>query len=533
MIRCFDLRIGLDGRAGRVRILGLAVGALLTSGCVVGPVYQRPPTVADGEEPFVNAPGSGATVDPASLPASAPTSLDDAPWWRSLGDPLTDRLVAEALESNTDLRTAAARVLEAQAQMKQSRSSLFPELSVGAAANRSKTSFNLPQTGRVAVYSTTYSTDLNLSYSLDLFGKLKRTRQSAWAQLLARQEARLTVLHTVVAEVVRGRVRLSILGRAERVAEDIRNSRRSTLDSVRRRYESGLTNALDLRLAKENLAAAEAQLTLVGQQLEQATLALDVLVGRRPGRGEGADALLSPLPPVTPVPLGLPADLLDRRPDLRQAEHELTAGTALVGAAVADLFPSLSLTASGGSRSDSLGDLLSSESIVYNAVANLLAPIFDGGRRRAAVIGAEARVEQAAANYAGAVLRALREVEDALVRDRAGRDRLRHLEDRLEQARAADRMARDRYRRGVADLLQVLESERRLSGAEDAINAARGDLWNARIDLHLALGGDWRLPSVDEPGSPNAPSGAFLETPKSSTPVNPTVTGPTLQENAQ
>jgi multidrug efflux system outer membrane protein len=187
----------------------------------------------------------------------------------------------------------------------------------------------------------------------------------------------------------------------------------------------------------------------------------------------------------------LPIALLDRRPDLIQAEMQLASATYGIGIALADLYPTVSLTASGGTVSDSVSDLLDTDSIVYNTVASLLGPIFTGGARRAEVAAARARAEAAAAAYSGAVLGALRDVEDALVADRANRDRLQSAYRRLDEAQAADRIARERYQRGVESFLTVLETERRLRTAEEAMITTKSDLWNTRIDLYLALGGDW------------------------------------------
>jgi NodT family efflux transporter outer membrane factor (OMF) lipoprotein len=261
---------------------------------------------------------------------------------------------------------------------------------------------------------------------------------------------------------------------------------------VEGRYDRGLVSALELRLTRENRASAEAAVLALEGNLEQARLALDVLLGRRPGSSEGlAAAGLAPLPDLEPVPLGLPAELLERRPDLRAAEMRLVADTAGVGIALAQLFPGLTLTGAAGTRSDTLGDLVSSDGFVFNVVASLVAPLFDGGRRRAEVAAARARREESAALYAGTVLTALREVEDALVRDQTLRQRLTFLDTRVAEARAADRIARSRYQQGVLGLLEVLETERRLRSAEEALLNAQSELWNARIDLHLALGGDW------------------------------------------
>jgi NodT family efflux transporter outer membrane factor (OMF) lipoprotein len=414
------------------------------------------------------------------------------------GDPQTADLVRAALEHNTDLQTAAARVLEASAALRQATGASLPQVTAGISGARTKTSFVLPGIGRTSIYSTTFSDDLSVSWQADLFGKLKRTRQQAWATLLAEAANREALEHSIIAAVVRARIQIATLERTLEVTRSTRTSWERTLATVERRYRSGLARAVDVHLARENLAATQGREVQVDAQLEQARHALHVLVGQAPGSLPPLHSDLPDVPGLEPVPVGLPADLLDRRPDLRRAEAQLSAATYGVGAAIADLFPSLTLSGSTGATSDSLSDLLSTDGLVYSAVANLVAPIFTGGQRRAGVDAARARAEAAAATYSGAVLTALREVEDALVADRSIQSRLDLAHTRLEQARAADRIARERYQRGVETLLTVLETERRLRAAEDAMLAVTAEVWNTRIDLFLALGGDWTaaLPST-------------------------------------
>jgi len=399
------------------------------SGCTLGPDAERPRTAADETTRFYNAEESAIPSD------------DVTPWWTRFGDPTTTELVE---------------------------STLWPQVGYNLSASRTKTSFVLPEVGRKTIYSTTYSDGINVSYQLDLFGKLKRTRQAAWAGLLAEEAARETVQHSVIAAVVRTRVQVATAQRALDIAHGIRLSWEQTLRTVERK----------------------------------AQLALDVLVGRIPGSSGPLPETLPDLPDLQPVPAGIPAALLDRRPDLMQAEMQLASATYGIGAALADLYPNLSLTGSAGSTSDSVSDLLDVQSIVYNAVANLVGPIFSGGARRAEVDAARARAEAAGAAYAGAVLTALREVEDALVADRANRERLEHARRRLAEAQAADDIARKRYSRGVEPFLKVLETERRLRNAEEGLITTRADAWNTRIDLFLALGGDWAPPKA--PGAKNA-----------------------------
>ncbi|MCP4663511.1 MAG: efflux transporter outer membrane subunit [bacterium] len=467
--------------------LAVTIASLLVAGaCTLGPDSRRPATVADGVAAYVHAPPESP---------EEPAAAGDDRWWERFGDEVTSELVDLALAENTDLRAAAARVLEAQAALGKAAGSRFPEVTAGLSATRSKTSFVLPEVGRIGIFSTTYSDDLTVSYQVDLFGRLARTREAAWADLLAQEASREALRHTVVSQVVRSRVQIATLERGLAIARGIRESWEVTLRTVERRYRAGLVQAVDLRLARENLAATQTPEVDLEGQLWQARHALDVLVGRRPGSGPRLPSTLPELPDLEPVPLGLPADLVERRPDLRQAEMQLAAATSRIGVALADLFPSLTLTGSGGIRSDTLSELTSSDGLVYSAVGNLLAPLWSGGRRRAEVRAARARAEQAAAAYAGAVLNALREVEDALVRGETARRRLDLALTRVAEARAADRLARERYQRGVEGLLKVLETERRLRSAEEALYSTQADLWTVRIDLFLALGGDWELSS--------------------------------------
>ena len=452
---------------------------ILAAGCTLGPEPERPATAADVSDSYAYAPGT----EPLPLP-------EVSHWWRTFGDETTTDLVELALANNTDLRAAAARVLEAEANLQRAGGARLPQVDYGGGATKQRISFVLPNIGRQSIESTTYSYDLGVAWQADLFGRLKRTQQSTWASLLAQEAAQEAVVHSVVASVVRARVLVATAAWALDITRQITASWESTTRTVERRYRAGISGAVELHLARENLASARASEAVIEAQLEQARLALDVLVGRRPGGAEMLPNTLPQLPSLDPVPLGLPAALLDRRPDLRQAEMQLAASTFGVGAAIANLYPDLSLTGSVGGNADAINDLNFSD-LVYNIIANLTGPIFTGGQRRADVDAARARAEQAAAGYAGAVLNALREVEEALVLSESTVEAFNLTTERVGEARAADRIAKQRYQRGVESLLTVLETERRLRLAEQAIITSTAEVWNARIALFLALGGDW------------------------------------------
>ena len=480
-------------------IVGALVAVLGVTGCTMGPEPERPVTAADVGESYVYADRDSAVELP-----------EISPWWKSFGDDTTVELVELALENNLDLKVAAARVLEAEAALKKAGGARLPHAGYGAGVAKQRNSFVLPEIGRRTIDATTYSYDFNVSWQADLFGRLKRTQQSQWALLLAEEASREAVVHAVVASVVRARVMVATAEWALDINREITRSWEATTRTVDRRYRAGVAGAVELHLARENLASARASEAVIEGSLEQARLALDVLVGRRPGSAEMLPDTLPGLPSLDPVPLGLPAALLDRRPDLRRAEMQLEAATYGVGAAIANLYPDLSLTGSVGENGDRIDDLDLSN-FVYNIVANLTGPIFTGGQRRADVEAARARAEQAAASYAGAVLDALREVEEALVVSEATLESFELTTERVAEARAADRLAKERYQRGVESLLTVLETERRLRLAEQAIITNTSNVWNSRIDLFLALGGDWGTDPDADPREPLTPSEPLSE----------------------
>jgi NodT family efflux transporter outer membrane factor (OMF) lipoprotein len=277
--------------------------------------------------------------------------------------------------------------------------------------------------------------------------------------------------------------------------ENIR-SRKETLQIVERRYSQGLVPPLDVHLARENLADVTSLEPRIRQALILSQHSLDVLLGRVPASSEELGETLAELPDLSPVGLSVPASLLDRRPDLRAAEMQLAAATERVGVNVAAMFPDLTFSGTWGTRADSFRGLGFTEAEVYSLVMQLMTPVFAGGRLKAGVDAAEARVEQAAANYAQVILVAMREVEDSLVEQQLLTERLEQLKVRLVEATSAEKLARSRYQRGLEKILIVIDTEQRRRLAENEIALTMGNIYNARINLYLALGGDWR-PSAD------------------------------------
>ena len=463
-------------------LAGLVVPVFL-GGCMLGPDYERPETPAGVAEGYANQ-SELWTIEPNTLSAIGP-------WWERFNDPVTTTLVEQALSENYSLKAAAARVRAAEAVLGQTVGSRMPQVSYQLTRDRSKRLYASPLGGQESLVTTTWNHGINVGYALDLFGRLRRSEEAAERNVLASEANRRALVHVVIAETVRVRVRIATLERQLAIARADTASWRKTVDLVERRYRQGLVDALDLRLAKENLAATEVTDNEVSQLLQLAKHGLDVLLGQAPGRTGSLGDTLAELPSFEPIPVGLPAQLLDRRPDLMRAEMELASATSVVGVRIAQLFPDLTLSANYGFTADHFSDLLLKEGEVYAAVVQLAQPLFRGGQLLAQVDESKAMVEAAAAAYANVVLTAMREVEDALVTERSLRERVTLLQRRLEEAQAAESLARSRYDQGLRTLLAVLETERRRRIAEYTLAATKGQLWSNRVDLFLALGGDW------------------------------------------
>ncbi len=456
---------------------------LCISGCNVGPDYHRPKTPADADSAgqFVN---TSRSYDPNE-------ATEIGTWWQDFGDPVIAELVREALANNYNLKAAAARVVEAEALLSGSRGAQLPSVSYGGNRNRSKSSLNSPTGNRTSLYSTTYAHDLSVSYITDLFGRLRRSHKAAEADLFATEANRQVVVHAIIAQVVRARVQIATIGKRLEINQANIKSRKKTLAITEGRYKEGLVSSLDVYQARENLASVESIKPTLEQQLQLVQNGLDVLLARRPGSSAPLPNTLSGLPDLKIVPLGVPAGLLDRRPDIRAAELKVNAATQRVGMSIAAMYPDLTLSGSFGYRANSFENLFAPEGQVYSAIIALATPIFKGGQLQAQVDAAKARVEQAAANYAGTVLTAMREVEDALVREKKIQERIVQLENRFDQAVRANELAKERYLKGVTKIIVVLDTERRSWLAQNDLAIAKGELWSSRVDLYLALGGRW------------------------------------------
>lgn len=474
-----------------LHFLCVLLSLTLIGGCMLGPDYKRPETDADPLGGFGNL--AESWIDANDLDESTR-------WWESFDDPVINDLVVKALRNNYDLKAAAARVLESEALLAESHGRRLPDIQYSANRSRSKISFVSPLGGRTGFINKTYSQNITISYMVDFFGKLKRLEKAAFADLQATEANRQALTHSIIAQVVSGRVQVATQQRLLATARANIVSRRNTLRIAERRYNFGLTSSLDIYLAKENLATSMASEPILEQRVKLAQHSLEVLTGVAPATTEILPETLPDLPDLTPVPVGLPIGLLDRRPDLRAAEFGLEAATNRIGAKIAEMYPDLTLTGVGGYQSDTFKMLFASENEVYSFIMGLAAPIYKGGRLKAGVDAAKARTEQAAANYAGAILKAIQEVENSLVSQEKLMESEKFQRVRLVEAERGEKLSNDRYAQGLEGILVVLDSERRRRLAEDQLILTKGLLYNARINMFLALGGDWEIDeqSADE-----------------------------------
>ncbi|MHC4658064.1 MAG: efflux transporter outer membrane subunit [Planctomycetota bacterium] len=454
-------------------------------GCMVGPDYSRPQTAADTDSGYFHTGAHNPDINDLE-------AINN--WWQRFADPATLLLVRRALENNYDLKAAAARVLQAQAAFKENAGRRWPQVSYNLGRDRSKRSLNFggfAGRGRFSVMTTTWSQDISVSYILDLFGKLRRAQRAAWADMLAAQATEQALTNAIIASVIKARIDIATIQRRLAIERANIESRQSTLEIVEQRYGQGLVGPVDVRLARENLASAKAVEPVIELSLITAHHALDVLLGRRPGSSDLLPETLSDLPHLDPVPIGVPAALLDRRPDVMAAELGLRAANERIGVSIAQLYPDLTLTANVGRSADRWRDIWKDETEIYSAIFRLAQPIFRGGQLRAQVDAAKARYAEAAAVYARTVLTALKEVEDVLVTEQMLQRQLEHVEVRLNEASAAENLSRERYQRGVERILIVLESARRRRIAENELAVLKGQIWTTRVNIFLALGGDW------------------------------------------
>jgi len=461
------------------RLLPLIVAALLSASCALGPDYRRP---------AVPTPESFRHADAPSGEAQA--SLADVKWFDLFQDPALTSLVTAALEQNFDLRIASERVLQARALARISRADRFPTIdaSAGVVSTRASEEGGVP--AGVDPEATFTQAGFGLNWELDVWGRLRRLNESALAQYFATEEARRGVMTTLVADVTETYLLLRALDLELSIARRNRAVATDSLRLTQTRWERGIATQLDVRQAEQLLHITSAQIAGFERDIALTENLLSLLLGQVPGdipRGLELEALR--VPPA--VPAGLPSALLERRPDIRQAEQELIAANARIGAARAEYFPRISLTGFLGVESRALSDLLTASARTWTASAGAAAPIFNAGRTGANVRFTEAVQRELVVNYQRAIYAALREVSDALARHRRTSEQRAEQERLVEALRASVRLSTQRYEGGIDNYLQVLDAQRNLFQVELDLVRLRQQELAAIVQLYRALGGGW------------------------------------------
>ena len=464
-----------DGRRAIARVLVLAT-ALALGACTVGPDYRRP-----------------AVLGPATFrgqPEGEPReSLGDLTWWRVFEDETLQQLIREAVRENYDLQIAAARILEARAQVTTVRSFQFPELNLSGSAEYSRVEGDRTLLQPENQFSPIGGFDLG--FEVDFWGRFRRATEAARADLLASLDARRFVLSALVTDVASAYLRLRSLDGELEVSRRTLVARQDSLRLVRMREAGGVAGLIDVRQAEILVAQAAEAVSDTQRQIEQTENVISVLIGRNPEAVPRGRPLLQQIS-LPAVPAGVPSALFERRPDIRQAEAQLAAATARIGVAKADFFPRVFLSAAAAGGALLIDGSWVGPQGLFSIGPQIHLPIFNMGRTRAGVDSAEARTHAALAQYQQTILQAFREVADALVEYRKRRE-FRVLQEVLVvAARDTARLADIRYRGGVSSYLEVLDSERQFFDAELGLVRSNRDELLAVVRLYRALGGGWQ-----------------------------------------
>jgi outer membrane protein, multidrug efflux system len=459
----------------------LAIVLIVIVGCAVGPDYRRPDMSAP------------AAFRGETGPPEAP-SLADLPWWDVFRDPALTNLVQEALAGNYDLKIAVARVGQARALAGVARAEFFPWIDYSGGAQRARGVFKFVPELELPAGGTDnlFIGGLAATWEIDVWGRIRRANEAARAELLASEEARRGVLLSLVSDVAQAYFELLALDLRLTIARSATDSFQRTYTLFRRRFEGGVASTLQTSRAEGALASAAATIPDLERQIAIRENQINVLLGRDPGPvPRGMLLVEQQMPPV--VPPGLPSLLLERRPDVREAEQRLVKANAEIGVAKAAFFPKIGLTALLGAVSPELSALTSGTASLWALAGSLTGPIFQGGRIREGYRASIAAWEQARLQYEVTAIRAFQEVSDALV----NLQKLATFE--AEQTRSVTaleqsvRVANRRYLGGLASYYEVLEAQQLLFPAQDLLARIRRDRFVAVVTLYKALGGGWNL----------------------------------------
>ena len=468
------------------QLLRLALLAIASGGCAVGPNYQRPAVSAPTHW---SAPLAGGETN-------AP--IDLAAWWENFHDAELDSLISRAVQSNPDLQIAQARVREARAQYGIAAANFLPTVDAAGSYARTKTSQHQPVLGSLPIPANVpfendvYQAGFDASWEIDVFGGTRRATEAARAGVAASEFGRRDTLVTLLGEVARNYVDARGFQRRLAIANENITAQSSALAITQDRFDKGLTSDLDVQQAGTLLATTKAEVPSLQTSLQAAIHRLDVLLGLPPGALQAELSQVAPIPAALPeVPVGLPSDLMLRRPDMQRAERQLAAATANIGVAQADLFPKFFLTGAAGFESVSASDWFTGRSGLWSVGPTVQWRIFDAGRIRANIRVQNARQEQALASYEQTVLTAFEEVENGLVAYANEQIRRRSLAEAVASSQKSLDLANKLYANGLTDFLHVLDAERSLYQAQDALVQSERTVSANLVSLYKSLGGGW------------------------------------------
>jgi len=460
------------------RLLTLMLSSCVLVGCAVGPKYHRP---------AVQTPSAFRDIPPDSQQQAQVASYADLPWWQVFQDPKLQELIRTALKQNYDLQVATERINAARAQVAVTRSSLFPQVAGNA-------NFSGGKDNQVQAKYNFLTLAGDAAFQLDLFGRLRRATEAARAELMATEDARQTVVLTLVSDLASNYFTLLQLDLQLRITQETVKTQTDSVKLTNLRLDHGVATKLDVLQAQQVLDTANSQIPDLEREIAQEENAISILLGDYPHDiARGLPLVEQTLPPQ--VPPGLPSSIIERRPDIREAEQVLVASNAQIGVAKAQFFPQIALTGSGGGsfgRSSVFSSLMASQIGIWSYGAQVSQPIFTGGGLRGNLRLAKSENQQALIEYRQTIQRAFGDVSDALI----GYEKLHEVrvrqQDTVSDLEETVRISTLRYKGGTTTYLEVLDGQRSLFGAQLTLASARGDEYRSLVQLYKALGGGWQ-----------------------------------------
>lgn len=474
------------------------LNTLTLSSCVVGPDYQQPKVTSP---------------ETWRVSYKAASDVSNTHWWQQFQDPVLDQLIETALLENKDVRIAAARMQEFAARIDIANSGFLPQIGYSAAGSRNRAPGNFFGSGKDRSYNS-YSASANVSWELDLWGKIRRSDEAATADFLTEKENRRSVILSLVSTVATSYVILRQFDRQLQIANHTLESRTESLRLFRLKFKGGVISELELAQVQTEYEDAVAAIPPLQRQIALTENQLSILLGKNPGdipRGKSIDDLVLPQ-----IPAGIPSAVLQQRPDIRAAEQQLISTNAQIGVAKAQYFPTISLTGFFGFVSTDLSNLFTDSANNWSIGAGALGPIYQGGRLSGQVAATEAVKLQALTGYLKAVQNAFREVDDALINVQKSREQLDAEGERVKALSTYARLARIRFNEGYNSYIDVLDAERQLFSAQLQYIAVQSDVYASLISTYKSMGGGWidiAQKSADETDFPPSPPPPAKENP--------------------